>query len=207
MTRYSIAGVEEHWPYDSHQEEMVVITDGGYAPFSAIDAFAVFSRDLNALLPNTKLTIDLIRNSRRVEKIRDTVQKSNLTLDEFIAAPVFVSNKTILKGIREESWKVFRMLDLDKIFSTISWDDMNVLQWKRSQLLAIVHNASAENSRKVEIHDVISFVDGLYELFDRMRIMMKDKYFRQMILHGNIVVFHIMVDENRRPRYLIKLVA
>ena len=84
---------------------------------------------------------------------------------------------------------------------------MNVLQWKRSQLLAIVHNASAENSRKVEIHDVISFVDGLYELFDRMRIMMKDKYFRQMILHGNIVVFHIMVDENRRPRYLIKLVA
>ena len=32
VTRYSIAGTDTKWPYDSHQEEMTVITDGGYAP-------------------------------------------------------------------------------------------------------------------------------------------------------------------------------
>ena len=80
MTRYSIAGAKEKWPYDTHQEEMAVITDGGYAPFSALDAFAVFSRDLNALLMNTKLTIDLIRGSRRSGKSRPRQTKPSFSV-------------------------------------------------------------------------------------------------------------------------------
>ena len=202
VTRYSIAGIDDEWPFDSHEEEMVVITDGGYAPFSHINAFAVFSRDLNALLTNTKLTIDLVRNSRREKIIKDPVQKNKLTENEFFSSPVLISNKAILKDIKEESWKGLTSLNLSTVIGTINWDDTEVLNWQKSDFEDKIIHFSKNKNISIDLRDSFLFIDGLYELFDRLRIMMKDKYFRQMILHGNIVILNTLVDRNRMAKYI-----
>jgi hypothetical protein len=206
VTRYSIAGIEDKWPFDSHSEEMVVITDGGYAPFSHINAFAVFSHDLNALLTNTKLTIDLVRSSRKENKIKDPVEKSKLTKNDFLSAPVLISNKAILKDIQEESWKALTSLNLNTILGAINWDSNEVLNWRKSDFEEKIISISKNKKIKIELRDAFLFIDGLYELFDRLRIMMKDKYFRQMILRGNIVVLNTLVDNNRMAKYIAHFV-
>ncbi len=206
VTRYSIAGTNDLWPFNSHQEEMSVITDGGYAPFSDIDAFAVFSRDLNALLTNTKLTIDLVRNSRRSKKIKDLVKNSKLTEDEFLSAPVLISNKAILKEINEESWTALSSLNISTALGSIDWDNHTVLNWTKSDFEERIIDFTKHKKLVMELRDAYLFIDGLYELFDRLRIMMKDKYFRQMILHGNIVILNTLVDENRMPKYIAHFV-
>ncbi len=206
VTRYSIAGATDKWPFNSHTEEMAVITDGGYAPFAAIDAFAVFSRDLNALLTNTKLTIDLVRNSRRIKKIKDMVPGSKLSENEFLSAPVLISNKAILKDIHEESWKMLSSLNISKALGSIDWDDINVLNWQKSDFEERIIDFTKHKRLVIELRDAYLFIDGLYELFDRLRIMMKDKYFRQMILHGNIIILNTLVNENRMPQYIANFV-
>lgn len=207
VTRNSIAGTDEKWPYDSHQEEMVVITDGGYAPFSDLDAFAVFSFDLGGLLYNLKLTIDLLRTFRRTNKIQDPVKGSTLTQDNFSSAPVFIVNKSILRGFQPESWAALHDLQLDFLFSHIDWDNLEVLNWKKSDLHRYIFKAVAKTSVLIEFDDALRFIDGVYELFDRMRILMRDKHFRQMILHGNIVILHALVGRNRTPHYIVPFVV
>lgn len=206
VTRYSIAGINDAWPFDSHTEEMCVITDGGYAPFSDIDAFAVFSRDLNALLTNTKLTIDLVRNSRRSKKIKDPVINSKLTEGEFLSAPVLISNKAILKNVSEESWKALSTLNISTALGSIDWDNNDVLNWQKTDFEERIIDFTKHKKLVIELRDAYLFIDGLYELFDRLRIMMKDKYFRQMILHGNIVILNLLVDENRMSKYIAHFV-
>lgn len=206
VTRYSIAGADDEWPFNSHKEEMSVITDGGYAPFSDVDAFAVFSRDLNALLTNTKLTLDLVRNSRREKKIKDLVQNSKLTEEEFLSAPVLISNKAILKEINEDSWKALSSLNISTALGSIDWDNHAVLNWQKSDFEERIIDFTKHKKLVLELRDAYLFIDGLYELFDRLRIMMKDKYFRQMILHGNIVIINTLVNENRMPKYIAHFV-
>ena len=206
VTRYSIAGSEDSWPYANHQEELIVITDGGYAPFPALDAFAVFPRD-PFLLTNTKLTIDLIRNFRKSGKLKDPIKTSTFTQDDFFSSPVFISNKSILRNFQEKSWSAIQRLGIDAKCSHIKWDDPKMLEWRKSDLQKYLYNAVKEKNVEIDFGDAIRFIDGMYELFDRMRQMMKDKNFRQMILHGNIVVFNTLVDHNRTPRYIVQFVV
>src|SRR3989338_3379907 len=112
VTRYSIAGSDDAWPYASHQEELIVITDGGYAPFPALDAFAVFPRD-PFLLMNIKLTIDLIRTHRKLGKLKDPVKNSTFSRDDFFSSPVFISNKCILRNFHEKSWESIKKMNID----------------------------------------------------------------------------------------------
>lgn len=206
VTRFSIAGTSDKWPYANHQEELIVITDGGYAPFPALDAFAVFPRD-PFLLTNTKLTIDLIRTFRKAGKLKDPIEGSKFSQDDFFSSPVFISNKSIFRNFQEKSWQAIKDLQLDNHFSQINWDDPDILNWDKSDIQKFVFGAVKEKNVVIEFDDGLRFIDGVYELFDRMRLMMKDKNFRQMILHGNIVVFNTLVDHNRMPRYIVQLVV
>ncbi len=206
VTRYSIAGSDDVWPYANHQEEMIVITDGGYAPFPALDAFAIFPRD-RFLLTNTKLTIDLIRNFRKSGKLQDPIQGSQFSQDDFFSSPVFISNKSILRNFQEDSWNSIKNLNLDNVFAQIEWDNRIVLNWNKSDIQKFLFKVVKNKNVIIEFDDALRFIDGIYELFDRMRQMMKDKNFRQMILHGNIVVFNTLVDHNRMPRYIVQFVV
>lgn len=207
VTRYSIAGDNKKWPYDTHKEEMIIVTDGGYAPFPDLDAFAVFSHDLGGLLYNIKLTIDLIRTFRRSDKIKDPIPSSTFSQESFSSAPVFITNKSVFRGFQESSWSAIRSLQLDSLFAHIDWDDLAVLNWTKSDMEKFIFRAVAEKNVIIEFDDALRFIEGIYELFDRMRIMMKDKHFRQMLLHGNIVVFNTLADKNRMPRYIVQFVV
>jgi len=206
VTRYSIAGSDDVWPYASHQEELIVITDGGYAPFPALDAFAVFPRD-PFLLMNIKLTIDLIRTHRKLGRLKDPVKNSTFSQDEFFSSPVFISNKCILRNFNEKSWENLKKMNIDLYFSEIEWDNQNVLNWRKSDIQKFLFEATKQKNVEINFSDTIKLIDCIYELFDRMRQMMKDKNFRQMILHGNIVVFNTLVDQNRMPRYIVPFVV
>ena len=61
------------------------------------------SRDLNALLPNTKLTIDLIRNFRRAGKVKDPVKESPLKGERiFICARIYLKQRNSQKLTRRK---------------------------------------------------------------------------------------------------------
>lgn len=206
VTRYSVARTDDHWPYDTHCEEMIVITDGGYAPFPSLDAFAVFSKDLTALLSNTKLTINLIRDGRRGGKIPDPVPHSQLSSEEFISAPVVISSKAILHLHLKESWKTLATIQIQRVFEQIQWDDQKTQHWRKSDIESLMMNHMRDHHIVLDMHDTLEYLQGIYTLFDRVRIMMKDKYFRQMILCGHIVVLHTLVDEHRMPYLLVPFV-
>jgi len=205
VTRFSIAGTSDKWPYNEHKEEMIVITDGGYAPFPSIDAFAVFSKDLNSLVLNTKLTIDLLRSFRRTRKIKNPIGEIEMSEHEFSSAPIFISNKAILKDLSEESFDNLTDVDINSIFSTIKWDSSEVLAWRKSDIANKILSIVDSKTVKIEMSGTLRFVDAVYELFDRMRILMKDKQFRQMIINGNIVIFNTIVNRNRMPKIIINI--
>ena len=81
------------------------------------------------------------------------------------------------------------------------------LNWNKSDIQKFLFKVVKNKNVIIEFDDALRFIDGIYELFDRMRQMMKDKNFRQMILHGNIVVFNTLVDHNRMPRYIVQFVV
>ncbi|MFA6016965.1 MAG: hypothetical protein WC744_02670 [Patescibacteria group bacterium] len=206
VTRFSIAGTGDSWPFAHHNEEMIVITDGGYAPFPALDAFSIFPRD-PFLLTNTKLTIDLIRTFRKAGKLKDPISGSKFSQDDFFSSPVFISNKSVIRNFQEKSWESLKALDLDSTFAGIKWDDPVILNWTKSDIQKFIMQTIVDKKIDFEFSDTLRFINGIYELFDRMRLMMKDKNFRQMILHGNIVIFNTLVDHNRMPRYLVPFVV
>ncbi len=205
VTRFSIAGTSDKWPYNEHCEELIVITDGGYAPFPLLDAFAVFSKDLNALVMNTKITIDLIRSFRRLGKITNPISDLVLDQHDFTSAPIFISNKAIAKQISEESWKELQEIDWATIFADLDWDNEVVLKYRKSDIAKLILSLVDSRDTKIEMSGTLRFLDAIYELFDRMRIMMLDKQFRQMIMTGRIVIFNTVVDRNRLPRIIINM--
>lgn len=207
VTRYSIAQTNHTWPYDSHREDLTVVTDGGYAPFSSLNAFAVFSRDLNALLPNTKLTIDLIRQFRKSGNAQNPVVEYEFSTDEFVSAPVVIVNKAIFRNVTESEWQVLAKIDFSEVFSTINWDDVSVLNWGKEDVSAVVVKALGQEKLMVKMSTSLDFLEVIYELFDRFRIMMRDKYFRQMIVFGKIIVIHAIMDRDRGPRLILPFVV
>jgi hypothetical protein len=203
VTRYSIAGIDGSWPYDHHQEDMIVITDGGYAPFPSIDAFSVFSHDKNALVPNTKLTIDLLRAARKSGKTTNPITDIPLSTEEFTACPIIISNKAIVKGLTVEQWEQIASVDFSLLFSTLDWDNPTTLSYGPQDITKLIQSIPTIKTIRADIGGILSLTDGMYELYDRIRLCMKDKQFRHMILSGNIIILNTIVDIDRYPRKLI----
>lgn len=219
LTRFSIAGtdvdpegqdphahgVHSAWPFNSHQESIPVITDGGYGPFSQLDAFSIFSRDLNSLLSNTKLTLDLIRGFRKQGNSKDPVSSKGLSKAEFESAPLPVSDKAIVRIDDENLWETLTSIDLSGLLTSIDWDSPKVLGWTEDSMKTSLLLSILDQGLQIDSETVNKFSSAVYELFDRTRIMMKDKPFRHMILNGNIILINTIVDSNRRPRMVLPL--
>lgn len=206
VTRYSIAGTGDHWPFENHKEDLVVITEGGYAPFPSLDAFAVYSQDLEALLPNTQLAIELIRSFRATGKVTDPTNLFKTDV-AFQSAPVFVSSKAILRFADTHIWERLQKLKLAEVFAKIDWDSKEVLNWGRAEMLTALNTISNISDIDFSLPLASAFVDVLYEVFHRMRLMMKNKVFREMLLRGEIIVLSTIVDSNRQPRLIIPIVV
>ena len=89
------------------------------------------------------------------------------------------------------------------MFSHIDWDDPETLNWDKTAIQKFIFNTVKEKAVLIEFDDALRFIDGIYELFNRMRLMMSDKSFRRMIIHGNIVILNTLVDQNRMPKYIV----
>ncbi len=214
VTRWSIARNDEgenSWPYGVHDEQGVVITEGGYAPFPHVgsqvntDTFAVFSKeDSRHLIDHVKLALRLVRGLRKNETIKDPLNQ--LVGPEFVAAPILVKNHEIVRGLSEETWKLLETMDGWKLFVSIDWrGGAPTYLWDKSKFSAICQQLLAKET--LPISDYAALVDGLYSLFIRMRSMMSDAELRSMILSGNIVVVHKLLDHFRRPRIVVPMVV
>jgi len=214
VTRWSIARNDEShdsWPYGVHDEQGVVITEGGYAPFPRVgsqvntDTFAVFSKeDSRHLIDHVKLALRLVRGLRKNGTIEDPLR--TLTGLEFVAAPILVKNHEIVRGLSEETWRLLETMDSWKLFASIDWrGGAATYVWDQSQFSIICQQLLAKET--LPIADYAALVEGMYSLFVRMRSMMLDAELRSMILNGNIVVVHKLLDHYRRPRVVMPMVV
>jgi len=134
------------------------------------------------------------------------VERDTFSRDEFFSAPVLISNKHILRDFQEKSWQAIKNLKSDNHFAFIDWNSAVTLNWNKLDIEKYILKITREKIIHINFSDVLDFVDGIYMLFNRVRIMMKDKLFRQMIINGEIVVLNTLVDRNRMPRYIIPFV-
>ncbi len=206
VTRWSIAQNNPKWPFDKHIEQAIVLTEGGYAPFSEIDVFSVFSKeDFYPMLGHIYKSVDLIRHFRREKAISDPLDL--LEGDQFTQAPVVIFNKAIVRDMGESSWNEFKKIDFTSVWSQFRWDNDSI-NWKRGDLVNFMLKGIRHQGIDIRLSliDAHSFYDGLYELFDRARIMVADSSrFNTQLRDGNLLIINLMTDKNRKARLLIPI--
>lgn len=205
VTRWSIAQNEHEWPYDKHQEQVIVFTEGGYPPFREIDAFSIFSR--GTIVNHAYLALGLIRDFRRKGSIVDPI--GLLKGNEFVEAPIVMVNKGILRTMSDSGWKALEKIDPSQIIGAIDWDNADVLKtWDKSHISELILNGLEKNSQiMLTPRDFGTFVDGVYEVFDRVRVLMSDSRFRPMLINGNVIMINILVDKDRRTKTVLPFVV
>lgn len=217
LTRWSIAGndaAEGAWPFAEHVEQAVVITEGGYAPFPMAgrpfppDAFSVFSKDdLHNLIDHIKVSIGLVRKFRRDGKIEDPLGRFQGV--DFVGKPVIVMNHEVVRKMSQESWSVLEEVNFAELFSSIDWSyGSPVYEWGTKEMRDLLMQPHAIGKKTFkEAGDVSTITDAVYELFDRMRGMMKDRDLRRFIINGRVLVVNKLVDGYRRPHAFMPMVV
>ncbi len=203
VTRFSIAKDSHEWPFDTHGEQGIVITEGGYAPFPSIDVFSVYSKeDSRPFLDHTYLALQLVRAFRRKGSIRDPF--SYLSGDEFVRAPVIIINKAVLREISEDGWMKLAKIDLSPALTNLDWDNPQTLNWTQEEFEHLLDLSIFKEPLLPS--DTVQFINGVYEVFDRVRVMMRDYRFRPMLLHAQAIVINALVDRDRRTRVFVPII-
>lgn len=211
VTRWSIAEKTNEWPYDKHQEQAIVITEGGYAPFEGkLDVFSVFSyEDPLAQHDHLYLAQRLVRSFRTQGAkegsshggIKDPL--GMLEGNEFVDAPIIILNKAIIRKISDSGWEALKNINFSEVLRQIDWNDKETEKWDRSKISQLLNNLLKE-----QYHDVAEeIINGVYELFDRMRNLMYDYRFRDLLIDKQVLLVNLIVDQNRRPRIFVPLVV
>lgn len=211
VTRWSIAKNTNEWPYDKHQEQAIVITEGGYAPFEGkLDVFSVFSyEDILAQHDHLYLAQRLVRGFRTQGAkegsshggIKDPL--GMLEGNEFVDAPVIIFNKAIIRKISDSRWEALKNINFSEVLKQIDWNDKETEKWDRSKISQLLNNLLKE-----QYHDVAEeIINGVYELFDRMRNLIYDYRFRDLLIDKQVLLVNLIVDQNRRPRIFVPLVV
>lgn len=211
VTRWSIAQDSKDWPFDSHLEQSVVVTQHGYAPFSSgegephPDSFAVFSKeDLPLLLDHVKLAVaGLVRKLRANGKTRDPLK--SLEGQQFTEAPIVVMNHGIIRNMSAETWQLLQEINFSAIFATIPWDQTEVVKtWTATDIreLLVLHLPSLT----MEMQEFQLLIDTLFDLFEKVRYMLSDTEMRSWVVSGRVLLINKLVDRNRRPMVLVPMV-
>jgi hypothetical protein len=211
VTRWSIAQDSHEWPFDEHPEQGVVFTEGGYGPFAEIDVFSLFSKqDNDLLMQDTLLALDLVRSFRKLgvetQGKKGIVDPLGLLKgDNFVEAPIMIMNKSILRNIPDAHWEQLQQIDLSNLLQAINWNDFSLRNWDKHTIEDLLKESNG-NFGDLPVKIASSFVDGAYELFDRMRHMvLKDTRFSSMLVNGNIMLINLIVDTDRRARMLLPI--
>ena len=215
VTRWSIAQAnqgEGAWPFAEHQEQGVVITEGGYAPFPnpgnkpfPPDMFAVFAYDdPHNLVDHTLLSANLVRDFRRTGKIKDPLGK--LEGAEFVGVPVLVLNHQILRNLGEESWGILERTNFTDLFSSLDWNfGSEIYRWGKPDIKDLLMKAVGKETF-TEANDVSELIDATWELFSRTKAMLLHRDIRRLIIKGRLLIVNKLIDGYRKPRVFMPMV-
>ncbi len=204
VTRWSVLrDKREGWPYDKHQEQGIVWTEGGFGPFAReIDMFAIYP--YGDILEHTRLAVEILRNARKEGKIKDKLGR--LSGSEFARAPLVIINKEILRTVTAQGWEQIRRIQWSDYIGSINWDDPTVAHWDRSHIAELV-SAGLIGTGNVPLResDREQLVSAMFELFNRMRTCMQDAEFKSDLLNGRIIIVSVFVDRDRRAKAILPI--
>lgn len=204
VTRWSIAKNSPEWEYDTHQERVIVCTERAFGPFVDIDHFLVssFEGD-NEVIANIKTSNGLIRKFR-VEK----------TIPDDVNDVLLIDNQAVVKDLIPDAedaevatleWQKIQGVALDA-FSHINWDDPETDRYKHGDIEKLWKQAVIQSGEEISYVAGSSIADGLWEVFNRMRSVMRDHTINNHLADGKTIILNTIVDQNGRPRMILPLI-
>lgn len=120
---------QEHYEYDSHIEEGVKVSEGGYPPYE-IPMFVIFSGDEENMPSNIELASGIVRDNRLKKRVVDA-SGSYTDSQEFAKAPVPVIMQEIIRDPRltKADWEELENIDWSDMPS--NWDEMTQEEFAR----------------------------------------------------------------------------
>lgn len=183
---------KDMYQYGEHEEAVIIISPGGYSPFTTA-SFAVYSNDGENLLPNTLFASGIIRDNRAKGRIHDP---TNTYLDEKNYKKAYVPvllQEIIRNGLSETQWEQIRLAD---------WSDLKNGDWRKM---------TKDDFTKYLIKKLpgiaASLVEGINNLREKMIILYDQKKSgSEQIVNGNIVVLPTISNSNRGIEAIIPFV-
>ena len=103
-----------HYPYGIHEEQSVLVSEGGYPP-NAMAYFVVFSLGETNLASNIEISDTLVRNNRRDKRVKDDYKIFSSTQELVEASVPVIVQEVIRDPLTDEQWEAL---------TQISWNDM-----------------------------------------------------------------------------------
>ena len=179
----------KYYEHHTHRERCVTITEGGFAPFPAdvddqtgqnMDAFVVYSKDLDSLASNVLTAAQIVQANRREKRINDDVHM-----------PVPVLLKEMVRNeLNDDQWKRLELFDFSDLSENwIHWD-INLLDNYMVKKQGIMS------------HSPITMV--VWELMQKMQILYNGKNgLNTLLTDGDLVIVPVIADQDRRLRKII----
>lgn len=183
------APIYNNYQHAVHRERCVAVTEGGYAPFPAdpedpsgqnMDAFVVYSKDLDSLPANVITAVSIVQANRREKRIID---------DAHMPVPVIV--KRIERSeFTDDDWKRLESMDFSDMPD--SW-----IYWDRDLLENYI---SGKENTKEPTH----IKTAVWELLRKIQTLYDPKNgLVQSITNGDVVIVPAIFDQDRRMRKII----
>ncbi len=177
------------YPYAEHHEEGVLVSKGNNPPYE-VSLFGESSLDMNNLPSNIDLASSIVRNNRKLDRVKD-MSGLYKERDDFVAAPIGVFMEVkVLDELSPEQWDKLLKIDWTDL-ADIAWESMkditflNYLEDKDGTIPLCVVNAINKLRKRVSI---------LYDM---------DEAIASRLIDHDIVVLPIIADVSRRVRFVI----
>ncbi|OGK17904.1 hypothetical protein A3G67_05050 [Candidatus Roizmanbacteria bacterium RIFCSPLOWO2_12_FULL_40_12] len=183
---------EKGYSYDSHEEQCVVILEGGFGPYKVTKELPIAPGD-NFLGDTDFAQFEIIRGNRAERKtIKDFTGVYHD--DEFLSAPVPVYLLGIVKGrdakeVDEHDWE--SVINIDWSNLPENWYDMEE-----------EHFGIWLEDRGVTHAGMIRTINTLR---DRFAKMCRRGDISRLVADGSLEVIPVIVDQNRKPRSIPNL--
>jgi hypothetical protein len=185
---------DSEYPYSSHDESWIVITEGESGPFAPEDhpAFVVYSKDTTDYGPNVTLAASLIRGNRVQERISDTTGQYE-DRAAYLKAPVPVAHHAI---IREDNtdWDTLNRIVEHKDFLPDNWFSMDTQSFQ-------------DHLATLDPQIDFNLVRGLDTLRKEVATLYDpSQKTSNHIFNGHMEVLPVIVDSRRRVRAVVPFV-
>jgi len=214
VTRWSIARNDSKWEFDTHQERLIAISERAYGPFAGkVDHFLVSSVEgKDDILENIATANDLIRGFRKTKAITD------LPTDALLIDNQALIKDLALEGVSDDeieaTWTQLQDISLEA-FSQFDWDDARTNNLKRTDIDEMIYGIIERKEEEARLTGTTfsleyraghQFVDAVWEVFARMRSLIRKPTIAHQLKEGRTIVMNTIHDGNGRPRIIVPLI-